>query len=257
MSESDSWGDQLKREKQFQSSPDGRREFLARLAVAFPLAGGLLGTLAAAEVAPPAATREFPLASPEEVETRSTIASAATHQGRRGLRVIEAEKVTGYSGTIVKGSQMLDGAIEVELAGQPRDGSPEGARGFVGIAFRVQPESGQFEAFYLRPTNGRADDQLRRNHSTQYISHPGYPWHKLRAESPGIYESYVDLVSGAWTRVRIEVDGQKARLFVHGAAQPCLIVNDLKQAPQAGAVALWIGQGTEAFFRNLRVTPKG
>jgi hypothetical protein len=120
------------------------------------------------------------------------------------------------------------------------------------VAFRVQPD-GQYEAFYLRPTNGRADDQVRRNHSTQYISNPGFPWHRLRAESPGVYESYVDLVPGEWTSVRIEFSGTTARLYVHGAAQPCLIVNDLKQRPAAGPVALWIGQGTEAFFRNLRV----
>jgi hypothetical protein len=245
----------VKREKQLQPKLDGRREFLARLA-ALPLAGGFLTAPVGMEGVLSAAAREFPLTSPEEVETRSTIATAATYKGKRGLRVIEADRVEGYSGTLVKGSQMLDGTIEVELAGRPRDGSPEGSRGFVGIAFRVQPQSGQFEAFYLRPTNGRADDQLRRNHSTQYISHPGYPWHKLRADSPGVYESYVDLVAGDWTRVRIEIAGQRARLHVHGAEQPCLIVNDLKQAPQSGVVALWIGQGTEAFFRNLRLTPK-
>jgi hypothetical protein len=42
------------------------------------------------------------------------------------------------------------------------------ARGFAGIAFRVQPDLRTYDAFYLRPTNGRADDQVRRNHAAQY-----------------------------------------------------------------------------------------
>jgi len=126
---------------------------------------------------------------------------------------------------------------------------------FVGVAFRLQKDPLRYECFYLRPTNGRADDQLRRNHSTQYVSHPDHPWHRLRKESPGVYESYVDLVPGEWTRVKIVVAGTTARLYVHGAEQPSLIVNDLKLGASEGTVALWIGPGTEAHFANLRVEP--
>jgi hypothetical protein len=103
------------------------------------------------------------------------------------------------------------------------------------------------------PTNGRANDQLRRNHSTQCISHPGFTWQRLRSESPGLYESYVDLATGEWTHVRIDMAGAHAALYVNRAAQPCLIVNDLKLSPAAGAVALWIDVGTQAYFRDLRV----
>lgn len=198
----------------------------------------------------------FSLNSESEVEARGVVVEKGVHKGRAALRLIEADESPGYSVAIIKGSQILDGTVEIELTGAPRAGSPEGSRGFVGVAFRVRPDAAQFEAFYLRPTNGRADDQFRRNHSTQYISHPGFPWQKLRAEFPGVYESYVDLAPGEWTKMRIVVEGRQAKLFVGDAKQPCLIVNDLKQAPRAGAIGLWIGQGTEAFFRNLRVTPK-
>ena len=44
------------------------------------------------------------------------------------------------------------------------------------------------------------------------MSHPDQPWHRLRKESPGVYESYVDLVPGEWTRVKIVVAGTTARL---------------------------------------------
>jgi hypothetical protein len=66
----------------------------------------------------------------------------------------------------------------------------------------------------------------------------------------------VDLVPGAWTKVKIEVDGAKARLYVHDQQQPVLIVNDVKSGAEAhGAIALWIDVGTLAHFRNLVVRP--
>jgi hypothetical protein len=76
----------------------------------------------------------------------------------------------------------------------------------------------------------------------------------LRKEFPEKYESHVDLVPGEWTKVKIEVRGDKARLYVHGAAQPALVVNDLKQGPGQGQIALWVGVGTVAHFANLRVS---
>src|SRR5439155_991604 len=60
-----------------------------------------------------------------------------------------------------------------------------------------------------------------------------------------------------WTKIRIEVRGERARLYVHDQQQPALIVNDVKSgANRKGAVALWIGTGTVAHFRNLIVTPE-
>jgi len=114
-----------------------------------------------------------------------------------------------------------------------------------------------YDAFYLRPTNGRADDQERRNHSVQYVSHPAWTWDRLRRETPGRYEAYVDLVPDAWTPIRIEVRGNKARLYVHDSPQPTLIVNDVKTGATAkGGVALWLEPGTIAHFRNVVVTPR-
>ena len=75
-------------------------------------------------------------------------------------------------------------------------------------------------------------------------------------ETPGVYESYVDLESGSWTHVRIEVSGVRARLFVNHAMQPTLVVNDLKRGVTSGAIGLWVGPGTEAYFRDLSVTTR-
>jgi hypothetical protein len=113
-----------------------------------------------------------------------------------------------------------------------------------------------FEQLYLRPTNGRADDQERRNHAVQYSSHPDWPFSRTRQETPSRYEAYVDLVPGVWTKVRIHVRDSHARLYVHDQEQPTLIVNDLKLGGHAkGAVALAPGVNAITHFRNLRITP--
>jgi hypothetical protein len=175
-----------------------------------------------------------------------------TYRGRAAVRVLaKPDAINGESYAILKSIVFENGSLDVDLAGQPGPGASTAARGFVGLAFRL--DNGKYEYIYLRPTNGRADDQIRRNHSTQYGAHPGYDFDRLRKESPEKYESYVDLEPGVWTHVRIEVSGSRARLFVHRAAQPCLIVNDLKFPVRPGAIALWVGPGTEAHFANLEV----
>jgi hypothetical protein len=176
-------------------------------------------------------------------------------KGKRGIKVVEDGQVAnGEAYAVVKGAPFQNGTIEVEMAGLPAKGAAEGARGFIGVAFRLR--DGRFEYIYLRPTNGRADDQVRRNHSTQYSSFPDFDFARSRKEAPEKYESYVDLEPGVWTRVRITVQGTAARLYVHGAPQPVLIVNDLKLGDSSGDVALWIGPGTEGYFTGLSVKPE-
>ena len=175
------------------------------------------------------------------------------YKGRSAIQVVAtpgAPDATSYA--VIKDALFRDGTIEVEVAGQPAAGAPGAARGFIGIAFRLQAD-GTYEYIYLRPTNGRADDQIRRNHSTQYGSYPDFGFGKSRQEAPEKYESYVDLQPGVWTKYKIEVEGRKARLYVNGAEQPCLIVNDLKLYPREGGVALGIGPGTEGYFSNLKI----
>ena len=179
-----------------------------------------------------------------------------TFKGRTAIQVIAAPQASNASSyAVVKDVSFRDGTIEVDLAGQPAAGADSGARGFIGIAFRLSSD-GRYEYIYLRPTNGRADDQIRRNHSTQYSSHPDFDFARSRQEAPEKYESYVDLQPGVWTKYKIEIEGRKARLYVNGAEQPCLIVNDLKLEPREGGVALWVGPGTEGYFSNLKISAK-
>jgi hypothetical protein len=182
--------------------------------------------------------------------------ASTTFKGRSAIQVIaKPDSPNASSYAVVKDVTLRNGTIEVDLAGQPANGASADARGFIGIAFRLQID-GRYEYIYLRPTNGRADDQVRRNHSTQYSSNPDFDFAKSRQEAPEKYESYVDLQPGVWTRYKIEVEGRTARLYVHGAEQPCLIVNDLKLNAREGGVALWVGPGTEGYFSNLKITTK-
>src|SRR5881628_2273817 len=197
-----------------------------------------------------AQAKRYPLESLDHLRLHNVIAEPATFQGKRGLRITATPEAARQEGeppmlAWIEGLDFSNGIIEAEVAGAPASGAFAGARGFVGIAFRLQIESepegkATYDAFYLRPTNGRAEDQERRNHAVQYISQPDWPWFRLRKETPSRYEAYVDILPGVWTRVRIDVRGDRARLYVHGQQQPTLIVNDVKSGAQGkGGVALW------------------
>ena len=89
--------------------------------------------------------------------------------------------------------------------------------GFVGIAFRARPDASRYELFYLRPGNSTSEDQAMRNHSVQYTSEPDNGWYKLRRQWPWVYEAWADVKTETWTKVKIEVNGRSARLFVNGS----------------------------------------
>ncbi len=202
-------------------------------------------------------TTTIPLDNPSEMQPRNVKTEQVTYKGRKALRVTDAAPANASDGiqlVILNKTEFQDGMIEIELTGEAGSNAGEGARGFVGVAFRVSldaaKDAAKYECFYLRPTNDRADDQVRRNHSTQYISHPDFPWHRLRKEFPEKYESYVDLVPGEWTKMKIGVRGDKARLYVHDASQPVLVVNDLKQGQSQGQ--MYPPKQPRIFGRGLR-----
>ena len=155
----------------------------------------------------------------------------------------------------VKSIDFKDGTIEVKVLSRLLKNAPAYARGFIGVAFHIDPLNSKFEGIYLRPTNGRAEDQLRRNHSIQYFSYPGYDFDRLRKEAEGVYESYADMGLNEWITMRIEVKGKQAKLFLNNNKQPSLIVNDLKLGDNvSGAISLWVDGGTEGYFKDLKIT---
>lgn len=226
-------------------------------AAAFIIVYAGIPSMAQKRLAQPTAIRLDDLENQYSQNVKTEI---VTYKGRKALRVTDAAPVDvpdGIQLVILNTPDFRDGTIEVQIAGKPKEGSESGTpRGFVGVAFRLNMDATKkphYECFYIRPTNGRAEDQVRRNHATQYISYPDKPWYALRKAFPGKYESYADMVSGEWIRMRIEVHDQSAALYLDGASQPALIVNDLIQ--KRGKIALWVGTETVAHFSNLSVKP--
>jgi hypothetical protein len=176
---------------------------------------------------------------------------------KQAVRVIKDTAVKAFDQPTfvkIKDIEFKNGTIEVNVLSRLLPNAPALARGFIGIAFRINESNSKFEGIYIRPTNGRADNQLQRNHSIQYFSYPGYDFERLRKEAAGEYESYADMGLNEWIKLRVVVQGSQAKLFLNGNSQPSLIVNDLKHgADLPGAIGLWVDVGTEGFFTSLKI----
>ena len=187
----------------------------------------------------------------------NTFINTEVVDGKTTIRVTKDPKVTVVDeATFAKlmDSDFQNGIIEVKVLSKLLENAPDFARGFIGIAFRIDDSDSKFECVYIRPTNGRAEDQLRRNRSTQYFSYPDFKFDRLRIEAPGIYESYADMGLNEWIHIKLEIKDAKAKLYLNELPHPVLIVNDLKHgANAAGGIGLWVDIGTEGFFTDLNI----
>jgi hypothetical protein len=181
-------------------------------------------------------------------------------QGKKAIKVIKnaaVKPVDEPTYVKVKGIKFNNGVIEVTVLSRLLKNAPEFARGFIGIAFRVNDSNTKYECIYIRPVNARVDDQVRRNHSIQYYAYPGFKFDRLRKDSPEKYESYADMDMNTWITLRIEVKGTQAKLFLNNNKQASLVVNDLKHgADLSGGIGLWVDVGTEGYFADLKVAVK-
>jgi hypothetical protein len=198
-------------------------------------------------------TQTFALTDTKELIEHDLHAEPAEYLGRKAIRLTRPGE-DGAGLAIVKGSQLHDGTIEVDIATKVT--APPGTRapGFSGIAFRTAPDASSYELFYLRPGNSHAEDQAMRNHSVQYISSPSFSWQKLRREWPSIYESWADLQPAQWTHLKIDVHGRQARLYINNSLNPSLVIDGLKGDSLDGGVGLWGYTHQETYFSNLKIT---
>jgi hypothetical protein len=177
--------------------------------------------------------------------------------GKEAIRVVKDTNVKAVdqpSFVKIADVDFRNGTIEVTVLSRLLPDAPEFARGFIGIAFHISDSNSKFECIYIRPVNGRANNQLQRNHAIQYFSFPDYDFARFRKEAPGEYESYADMGLNEWIKMRIVVKGKQAMLFLNDTKQPSLIVNDLKLgADLPGAIGLWVEAGTEGFFSDVKV----
>lgn len=197
-------------------------------------------------------TQTFALSDTRDLVLLNVKADAVEYQGRKAVRLTKNVEKDGFA--LLPGTDFQDGVIEADIA--LKITTPPGVRmpGFVGIAFRARPDASHYELFYLRPGNSKSDDQEMRNHSVQYTSEPEFNWYKLRQRWPWVYETYADLQPETWTKVRIEVAGRSAKLYLNGSESPSLVVDGLKGQDLRGGVALWSYEGEEAYFSDVRIT---
>lgn len=154
----------------------------------------------------------------------------------------------------LKGINLENGIVEVKVLSRILPTAPALARGFIGLAFRINADNSAFESIYLRPTNGRANDQFRRNHTIQYFAYPEYKFDRLRAESKGEYETYADIGLDEWITVRIEFKEKNATLYLNDQEAPAFLVNGMLGSTTSGSIGLWVDIGTEGYFKDLKAT---
>lgn len=148
-----------------------------------------------------------------------------------------------------------NGTIEVKLYSDLQDPSPfAGAAGFIGVAFRIDENNTAYESIYLRPKVGRSENQGFRNHTVQYYAYPYPKFDTLRKTAPGRYEGSTPVALREWITMRIEVNGERAEMFINDAKYSTFIVDKMLGKTRHGAIGLWVDIGTIGNFKDLKVT---
>jgi len=216
-----------------------------------------------------AQAQTFDLPGVDQIKTHNVVASTADFNGRTCLKVsltddMQAKMLKGQPGDqatfALLPATFHNGSIEVDIAGEVNGKGAPDARGFVGIAFRVNEDASKFEAIYLRMTNGLKAEppppSPRNERAIQYFSYPDWRFSRFRKEFPGQYEKGASIAPRLWIPFRIEVSGTTAKAYVNNEPEPALTVTDLKMGPDAqGSVGLWVDDGSSGYFSNLRITP--
>jgi sugar lactone lactonase YvrE len=131
-----------------------------------------------------------------------------------------------------------NGVIEVDIA------TPGRTRAYPGIVFRMQDHT-NFEWVYLRP-----------HRSPYYTDAIQYTpminglagWQLYSGEG---YTAGADLPTDAWMHLKLEVSGTQARVYVNDAAEPALVITDLKHGVSRGGIGVLDSSGEAACFSNF------
>ena len=185
---------------------------------------------------------------PKDLAVFNRGASSLTDGTRKGVRLNEQP---GEGVAYLRGIEFSNGTIEFDVRGKDVQG-----QSFVGLAFHGV-DSTTYDAIYFRPFNFKTEEPARHSHAVQYISQPAYPWQKLRAERPGVFEQPVSPAPdpNAWFHVRVVVASPKVSVFVGDAKQPSLVVNQLSDRTK-GLVGLWVGNNSGGDFADFKIIPR-
>jgi 3-keto-disaccharide hydrolase len=196
----------------------------------------------------PAVTRDFSDLKKNEWLTRNTEFKIQVYKGKKVL-CLDGNLALAY----IKDLQFADGTIEMDMASSTK------ARMYFGVAFRIREEFSRkikardnskqkYEYIYFRPFASGTIEAM------QYCAAgTEYNWSYLRKKFPGVYEAKVDLPATDWFHVKIEVSGQKAKVYINNAKTPVLVVKDLKHGKTKGSVGFY-SYWKPTYFANLKIT---
>ena len=176
-----------------------------------------------------------------------TITSGADKE-QKGVRLSEAE---GDGVAWLDDVNFTNGIIELDIKGKDVL-----QQSFVGIAFHGKDEK-TLDAVYFRPFNFRSADSVRRIHAVQYVSHPDFPWNKLREVQNGKYEKAIPSAPNPneWFHAKIIVNYPHVSVYVNNSREPCLAVDQLNER-KSGKIGLWVGNNSGGHFANLTISNK-
>ena len=205
----------------------------------------------------------------QEFEAKNVIASVVMFNGQEAIKVERDLKalpfdVNRLEATVdeptyvkLKDLDFEDGVIEVKMLSQIQSPSPfQSAQGFIGVSFRINENDAAYESIYLRPRVGRSDNQSARNRTVQYYAYPDFKFDRLRREAPGMYETTAPVGLNEWITMRIEVQGEKAYMFINDATYSTFVVEKMMGQTTHGSIGLWVDIGTIGYFRDLKVTKR-
>jgi hypothetical protein len=173
-----------------------------------------------------------------------------------GRKIVRFDQNSGQGIAWLEGVEFNNGVIEFDVRGKD-----EFQKSFVGVAFRGVDEK-THDVGYFRPFNFKTEDPERRIHAVQYVSHPDFPWDRLRKERNGQYEKAIfpkpEMTApdpNGWFHARIVVAKPKISVYVNDAKEPSLVVDELSDR-KGGWVGLWVGASAGGDFANLKITPE-
>ena len=104
--------------------------------------------------------------------------------------------------------------------------------------------------------NGRqCDDPVRKQQGCQYFSYPTYTFAYFREHGITKYENQVDIDLNEWISLKAVIEDEKATFYLNDDPQPLLVVDQMiHDKSMRGNIGFFVDIGTEAFFKDLKIT---
>ena len=187
----------------------------------------------------------FNLQNQAKLKVLNRKVEAINEQGIKFIRLAENSK-EGIIWLPIKNFE--NGTIEIEMRGKD---VPQ--RSFIGVIFHGQNDS-TYDAVYCRPFNFFAKDSVRKIHAIQYVSHPEFPWKKLRDTRNGEFEK--EIISppnpNGWFTMRVKVDNKTVEAFINQKEKPSLVVEKLTNTKN-GKLGIFVGDTSGGDFRSVKI----